>query len=1300
MNHIYKTILDRNTGVIKAVAENASGHCKSQTKKGQIREVTPISTIKKNKGNIKILSFAVALIFNGLVMTFSHAETYTGDGNTLKTSNQVSTQFEQLINNTTAKGILGNSVNGNKILTIDYASGTTPDFVVLGYETVNDGNNAEKKETNNNQIIFERGNIAGNIYAGLSHYTKRTEDTDCSVDPQPCKNGIAINFSDTIGLKELTSNQNLVKIDKKDGIQITGDIFSGYAGINLSYGDFTAGEATIANVNVNVNASIITDNNKLSSNNNKIKVAGNHNTFNDIFAGNTGINLTYGDFTTADITADATSNDIYNISKTTSKTDATTTANVRNNKLRANNNKIKVAGNDNTFKNIFSGYAEINLTYEDFTTGNAYITGNTYSIASANANTNASIDGNQLSTNNNKIKVSGNNNTFNDIFAGYAGINLTFGDITTGNINASANASSSVEANANAKKNTLSANKNTISITGDANRLKEIFSGYAGINLTYEDFTTGNANATGLATAAAYTSISATTNASENTLNANNNIKVAGNNNTFNDIFSGYAGINLTYGDFSSGTANALASYTTTDIDTNASNTTLSADNNEINVAGNINTFNDIFSSYAGINLTFGDITTATATAGSYGNASTIASIYTLGNKLSANNNGIRVTGNNNTFHNIFAGYTRINLTSGDFTTGTTTNASSAKAEASGNQLTANKNTISIMGDSNKFNDISAGYAGINLSYGDVIGGTISFNGTKNNADSILTIDTHDTKLNANQNKISLAGSSIISGDIKTGTIDFIIQHGKVEKADGTAGTININQYLAGTAASAKDNTISIKGEHQFTNPNSVIYGGSLNISEQGYKPKTYDVFTGNTLNYNNSVPIRIKEIGNFQTYNFTLNPALASTNTALITAESVILGSNESNLSDYLTKSVASDINVVGIQSGQLVPTGSQFILMQADAGKLIGSGQGYISNGVAQQGISLLYDVETKVDRANNQVIAVINSGHGSSIGPTVNPQLKSLLEGSLSGATLLNTSSDQLSNQLYSSIRSQSNQSNPNGQALFSPFAMMSGNRSRNNSGSYIKSNGTALTVGLGIQLEQFTGGIFIENGWDSYKTFNGFNNADDVNGKGHNRFNGLGLYGHYDFNNQFYSDVMVRAGRLKTHFETDDLINISTGERTAYDLKNNYYGASLKGGYLWSINTRNELDLSAQYAWTGTESRDLIVSGDPLHFDKMTSQRVILNAENNYKLTPQLTLLTGLGYEYEFDGKSKGTTYNAFNIDNPSMQGSTTLASLGLRYEPSHHRNLSLDFHGNGYYGKREGGSVGLKLNYIF
>ena len=292
------------------------------------------------------------------------------------------------------------------------------------------------------------------------------------------------------------------------------------------------------------------------------------------------------------------------------------------------------------------------------------------------------------------------------------------------------------------------------------------------------------------------------------------------------------------------------------------------------------------------------------------------------------------------------------------------------------------------------------------------------------------------------------------------------------------------------------------------------------------------------------------------------------------------------------------------------------------------------------------------------------------------------------------LLTRSADELSNNLFSAINDQ------NHQRGLVPFIIMSGNHIRYDTGSDIKSDGALLTGGLSFQDEQWTAGVFIENGWDSYKTSNSFEDAADIHGKGHNRFNGIGIYGRYDFNNGWYADGTLRGGRLHTAFSSDDLRNAITGERAEYDISSSYYGVHLTGGYMLALDQQNDLDLSLKYLWSGTQSQDLVIAGDPIHFNKLNSQRLRLNAENNYKINPEFTLLTGLGYEYEFDGKAGGTTYDLFDIDQASVKGSTGIATLGVRYEPKSNDHFSMDLKGSGFFGKREGGSAMLHLKYAF
>lgn len=839
---------------------------------------------------------------------------------------------------------------------------------------------------------------------------------------------------------------------------------------------------------------------------------------------------------------------------------------------------------------------------------------------------------------------------------------------------------------------------------------------------------------------------------------------------TVKSILSGQNIINLQYGDLSvSPTMTNVATLTTNSY---INGNTLIANKNKIFINDNTMVQN-ILAGQNTIRLQNGHLQP-----NKYIFNTVNAEVNAYSNKFIANENQISINGNTVT-NNILAGQNVISLRYGSLGSRFV----NAVANVSNNILIANDNQIDINGNTIAKN-ILAGNTSLNFQY--YAKDSINDIPKINTWLTFLNINLENTSIETNRNKISLKGTSVISGDIKTGNINFFLARDSL-----ICGDVGINsgrpcrklisgsspEYffvnLKGTKAFSNNNSISIEGNHTFSNTKSVIYGGYLNYANNSdfiddihyyvdyteknddkiyILPESYDVFTGNTLNYNNNIPIKVKEIGNFQNYNIVLNPNLANIDIALITANKISLGSNNDNMSadqvqkriyntvraavqtskdlndntknalpkiaddamspDYAisdnikkavlaandisqsiknllaTGKITSDIKVVGIQSGKVLENDTKFILMQADKGQLVGQGQGYLSRGIAQQGISLLYDVETSIDQSNDQVIAVIKASHDNPTGPKVNPQLKALLEGNLSGLMLLTRGADQLNGLTAQEQRG------------LVPFVISSGQHSRYNSGSHIKSNGALLTTGISVYDENVVWGAFVENGWDSYKTHNQFNNKQSVRGKGHNSFNGFGTFARYTFDNQLYLDGTLRIGRLKTSFETNDIVNVTTKEQARYNISGNYYGASLKGGYNWTWNNKNTVDLSAKYAWAGTESQNLTVAGDPMHFDALNSHRVLLSAENHYQFTPELKLTSGLGYEYEFDGRAKGTTYHAFGIDEASVKGSTGVVAAGLNYQPSQIKGLNINLKGNGYFGKREGGGALLEVNYEF
>lgn len=894
-----------------------------------------------------------------------------------------------------------------------------------------------------------------------------------------------------------------------------------------------------------------------------------------------------------------------------------------------------------------------------------------------------------LIANSNSLEVQdqGTVDVAGDIYVGLAGLNITYKNMTAGEL---------IDTSMDiwAEGDTLNSNENTVSIYGAEHVFSNVYAGFSAFNVMSSDLAVGTLDY--------MASINVNISVNDGTWSSNDNrITVLGTGHTFADVSAGSILNQLSYADLGAGASITSSSDAVAEVNiiNYMSSGGWQSDNNSIVIEGTGHVFEEVSVGSVVLDISRGNITTNEAFSSDLtASASSTDVAYYASNTLSSSHNSIAIDGEGHSFADMRAGLTAIDIHYGDVSIGMASAPDKTYAFAYvltfafSDLLTSDANSIAIAGLNHTVNDLTAGHAQLNIQYGDITAGTIySDNGQGLNG-AVFVFNALNTSLSASNNNISLIGSSTVNGSIHTGYIDFIIDYGTVKTADDVDGSINI--YLMGTAATAINNTINIDGDHHFIDVNASIYAGYLNynsVDDVVYLPETYDVFTGNTLNYANLTAIAIGQIANFQTYNFTLNPAFANTGTPMISANRIVLGSNASNISDGSVQ--ASDVYVVAIHPGQLIAADSKFILMQADPGQLTGLGQGHSGTvvaqvGTAQQGISVSYDVETQIDLANDQVIAMIRGE------PQVNPQLKALLEGNLSSLALLADSADHIANDLLPTIQSQSAQ---NG---LIPVMMMSANQTQLNSGSMIKSKGVSLLGGLSIQGEQWTLGLFSENSWGSYDSYNTFEDAAAVHGQGTNRLNGGVLYGHYDFEHGWYADGSLRGGYLRTEFSSNDISNAATGEIAEYTVKRKYWGTHVGGGYIAPLNENNKLDLNFKYLMTRMQGVEVLVAGDPMNFDQITSQRFIAHLENHYQVNPQLSVLAGLGFEYEFDGQAQGSTYEISNIDQPSVKGSTGVASVGVHYQPATYDHLSLDLSANGYWGKREGGSVMLNLAYTF
>lgn len=508
------------------------------------------------------------------------------------------------------------------------------------------------------------------------------------------------------------------------------------------------------------------------------------------------------------------------------------------------------------------------------------------------------------------------------------------------------------------------------------------------------------------------------------------------------------------------------------------------------------------------------------------------------------------------------------------------------------------------------------------------------------------TFGTGKVNVHADNNVLTLAGATV-NGDVYGGYVEGQSQQNN-------------------TMTTAINNTVNISGKTVFST-NSSIYGGFDNSAPEDYGPNKPDVLTGNTLNVSTS-GINIKKVGNFENYNFYL-PASTTNNTVMI---------QTTDGADLTGSTVA----IKAIEPGVALNAGDTVYLLKT--GGLTGN-PALVNSANVSQGYSLQYDL-TLAQNAND-IYATVG-------GVSVNPKTRSFLEGRLAGLALVTQGADIVANQGMSSAITAAEQQ----EGRLTVFGTVSGGSSRYDTGSHIDLDGFGLMAGVAKKQDNLAGAVFVEGGWGSYDSHNNFASGS-VHGDGNTHYYGIGLLGRATLKNGMYLDGSFRIGKTSTDYTGKDYLD-AAGNQAHYKSKVTYVSAHAGVGYMMPLNPVTDLDVSAKYLWSRQGSDSITVGGDPVHFDAENSQRLRGMAKVLRKMSPEWTLTGGLGYEYEFDGKAKGTLYHMYSIDSPSLKGGSGIGEIGLEYKPQNNQRLSLEAKLAGYVGQREGVSGLVRLNYAF
>jgi hypothetical protein len=386
--------------------------------------------------------------------------------------------------------------------------------------------------------------------------------------------------------------------------------------------------------------------------------------------------------------------------------------------------------------------------------------------------------------------------------------------------------------------------------------------------------------------------------------------------------------------------------------------------------------------------------------------------------------------------------------------------------------------------------------------------------------------------------------------------------------------------------------------------------------------------------------------------------------------------------------------VNVeVRMPGGVALPVGTRFKLVEAPDG--LSATNVTLGSGVAKSGVSVVYQLglETLPD-----LLSAVITGAGQATDDS-----KSLLEGGQASLGLLNQGANLAAGTGMDEALWVSRD-----RLGLTVFGIMSGSTSmRYYTGSHVDMESLSLMSGAvyGFDLNpgRLTLGAFIEHGNGSYDTYNSFSNAASVHGNGDVEYTGGGILGHLRFaesrTGHFYSEVSLRAGGVHNSYQNYDLRD-AYGRAVSYESSSVYYGFHLGAGYVWKVSEGVDLDFYGKAFWTRQEGDSVTLStGDKVSFRDADSSRVRLGSRFTHIANDYISPYIGLAYEYEFDGKGRAST-SGFEIDPPSLQGSSAIGEIGANFRPSLNVPLSFDVGLQGYVGKMEGitGTVHIKLEF--
>ena len=245
-----------------------------------------------------------------------------------------------------------------------------------------------------------------------------------------------------------------------------------------------------------------------------------------------------------------------------------------------------------------------------------------------------------------------------------------------------------------------------------------------------------------------------------------------------------------------------------------------------------------------------------------------------------------------------------------------------------------------------------------------------------------------------------------------------------------------------------------------------------------------------------------------------------------------------------------------------------------------------------------------------------------------------------------------------------------------------------------GSHIKVKGGSLKAGYAHNFKSNAGttlaGVFGEYGYGKYDSYL----DDGTHGKGDTQHLGAGVFVNHTFENDFYAQASVKAGKVKSDYQSQDFGTHYYGDTVSFDTDSTYVGTHIGVGQIVRLSDSDTLDAYGKYFYTRTSSDEAkLSSGETYHFDAVNSHRVRVGARYEHAFGDKVGVFAGGAFEREFDAQANAQ-YQGFNLPTPSMKGNTGIVEVGVSTKGA----VKLDASLQGFGGKRRGAGLNIGIKF--